>query len=211
MDKQARSHRAGPKSNKRKPSHQREVGLSSGGTKVRDVFDNRPTLEEWDTSRKVSKYVTYSPEIAEKVADLVAQGYTVAEIAKLKGMPGTSAVWSWMATQEHFADRMKVARAAAMYALADQMLTIADAATPEDVQVAKLRIETRQWIMAKYNRGQFGDKVEVEGSGGGKLVIAWQGDGDASKPPRVLDGVVTRSPVAGPVAGDDATDITPST
>ena len=42
--------------------------------------------------------------------------------------------------------------------MAEETIAIADAATPQDVQVAKLRIDTRWRMAAKTDAEQFGDR-----------------------------------------------------
>jgi len=52
-------------------------------------------------------------------------------------------------------------------------LEIADAATPETVQVARLRAEKRQWYAAKMNPAEFGDRngtVVNVGHGAGSTI-----------------------------------------
>ena len=170
------------------------------------VIDNRPTLDEWDAERRQAKYVTYSKELADRIIGLIAEGYTMGELAKLSGFPSSGTMSRWMVENEYFSDGMRAARSAAMYLMADQIITIADEATPETVQVAKLRVEVRQWVMGRYNRGQFGDKVEFDGSNGnGKLVIQWQGETSNPTMAKVLDVVPTPSPAP----GDNAVDVTP--
>jgi hypothetical protein len=49
-------------------------------------------------------------------------------------------------------------------AIADELLEIADSAGtgPGEVEKAKLRIWTRQWVAAKLAPKKFGDKIQVE-------------------------------------------------
>ena len=202
-----KGHRKKPKSQKRVASHMREVQpIAAKRVRQAKVIDNRPTLDEWDAERRQAKYVTYSKELADRIIGLIAEGYTMGELAKLSGFPSSGTMSRWMVENEYFSDGMRAARSAAMYLMADQIITIADEATPETVQVAKLRVEVRQWVMGRYNRGQFGDKVEFDGSNGnGKLVIQWQGETSNPTMAKVLDVVPTPSPAP----GDNAVDVTP--
>lgn len=62
--------------------------------------------------------------------------------------------------------RAAIARAREMQqeAIADELLEIADSAGtgPGEVEKAKLRIWTRQWVAAKLAPKKFGDKLQVE-------------------------------------------------
>jgi hypothetical protein len=44
--------------------------------------------------------------------------------------------------------------------LAEQTLEIADAATPQEAAVAKLRVDTRRWLASKQAPDEYGDKQQ---------------------------------------------------
>lgn len=44
----------------------------------------------------------------------------------------------------------------------DEMLDIADNALPEEVQKAKLQIDTRKWVLARMNPVKYGDKTDKD-------------------------------------------------
>jgi hypothetical protein len=44
--------------------------------------------------------------------------------------------------------------------LAEQTLEIADTATPQEAQVAKLRVDTRRWLASKQAPDEYGDKQQ---------------------------------------------------
>lgn len=52
--------------------------------------------------------------------------------------------------------RLSEARARGSHRLIDNALGIADKATPEDVNVARLKVQTNQWTAEKWNREEFG-------------------------------------------------------
>ena len=47
----------------------------------------------------------------------------------------------------------------------DEMQALADKATPEDWQVVRLQIWTRQWTTGKLRPRKYGDKIQTEHSG----------------------------------------------
>lgn len=178
------------------------------------VFDDRPTLEEYDKQRAISRIIVWSEALEDQVIGLVCEGYTMREIARLREYPPLNSMLRRMAESERFADGLIRAREVAVYALADQIIDIADKATPDNVQVAKLRVEVRQWVMGRFNRRQFGDKLDVDGMLGGangRLTISWQGEDKPSNPmaSKVLDVKVTKNNTPS-APGDDAVDVTPA-
>jgi hypothetical protein len=52
--------------------------------------------------------------------------------------------------------KLRAARENAAHLLAEHALEIADAAKPEDAQVARLQVSTRQWVAERWNRKEFG-------------------------------------------------------
>jgi len=64
-----------------------------------------------------------------------------------------------------FANQYARAREAQTEALAEQIIPIADDATEEDAQVARLRVDVRKWIASKILPKKYGDKVQNEISG----------------------------------------------
>jgi hypothetical protein len=57
---------------------------------------------------------------------------------------------------------------------ADQVVSLADAATPADAQVARLRVDTRKWVAARLIPHRYGDRqaIEVSGPEGGPITFA---------------------------------------
>jgi hypothetical protein len=52
------------------------------------------------------------------------------------------------------------ARARGGQSLAEQTLDIADSASPQEAQVAKLRVDTRRWLASKMAPDEYGDKQQ---------------------------------------------------
>jgi hypothetical protein len=94
------------------------------------------------------------------IVDKISQGETVLGVARTLGISHT-AFYDWV-------DRGGEARAAALarartrggQSLAEQTLEIADSATPQEAQVAKLRVDTRRWLASKMSPDDYGDKQQ---------------------------------------------------
>jgi hypothetical protein len=74
--------------------------------------------------------------------------------------------YSWQLADEEFSTRIARAREKQQDALVDDMRDIADSATPEDWQVKRLQIWQRQWEASKLAPKKYGDKQQLEHSGG---------------------------------------------
>lgn len=95
-------------------------------------------------------------------------------------MPTVSAVMAWLGENKDFAEHYARVKREQVELLVDDMLEIADDGrndTFEDadgnehvdtdvIQRSKLRVDTRKWLAAKLMPKKYGDKVELEHSGG---------------------------------------------
>lgn len=86
----------------------------------------------------------------------VADGETLQEIANSLGIE--RCVLSTLANKGPNRQRMIEARTRAATVLVEDARDIADRATPEDVQVARLRVDVRTWTAKTWDRQQYGDK-----------------------------------------------------
>lgn len=110
--------------------------------------------EASDVNKKIHQF---GGELA--IVDKISQGETVLGLARTLGISHT-AFYDWV-------DRGGEARAAALarartrggQSLAEQTLEIADSASPQEAQVAKLRVDTRRWLASKMNE-DYGDKQQ---------------------------------------------------
>jgi hypothetical protein len=93
------------------------------------------------------------------IVDKLSEGETVLGLARTLEISHT-AFYDWV-------DRGGEARTAALarartrggQSLAEQTIDIADAATPQEAQVAKLRVDTRRWLASKMNE-EYSDKQQ---------------------------------------------------
>ncbi len=72
----------------------------------------------------------------------------------------------WLAQQPAFVEQYARAREQQTETWANEINDIADAATPEDFQVAKLRVDTRKWLLSKLAPKKYGDRLDVTGAVG---------------------------------------------
>ena len=74
-------------------------------------------------------------------------------------------------TTEGFGERYARARFAMMDRWADEVLTIADESPPSEYNHARLRVDSRKWLLSKLRPDQYGDHLQLGGPGGGPLEI----------------------------------------
>ena len=118
---------------------------------------DKASLTKAETSQVNKKIHAFGGEVA--IVDRLSQGETVLGLARTLGISHT-AFYDWV-------DRGGEARAAALarararggQSLAEETLEIADSATPQEAQVAKLRVDTRRWLASKMNE-EYSDKQQ---------------------------------------------------
>ena len=118
---------------------------------------DKASLTKAETSQVNKKIHAFGGEVA--IVDRLSQGETVLGVARALGISHT-AFYDWV-------DRGGEARAAALarararggQSLAEETLEIADSASPQEAQVAKLRVDTRRWLASKMNE-DYGDKQQ---------------------------------------------------
>lgn len=139
----------------------------------------------------------YDEAVAQEVCKRIASGEHLRAICNTKGIPGKDTLYGWMAKTPPFADAFARAREAQMNGWADEIIDIADDAStdyaertgkggeverapdPEVVARAKLRIDTRKFVMSKLAAATFGDKVSVNLTGA--LAIEALSDGELER------------------------------
>lgn len=104
----------------------------------------------------------YSEELAAYICSEIASGRSLRSICTDDGMPDKSTLFRWLSRHESFRDQYTRAQEDRTAALAEDILEIADEGNAEDVQRAKLRIDTRKWLMSKMAPKRYGDKTEID-------------------------------------------------
>lgn len=110
----------------------------------------------------------YTPEqrddIIERVFHRVEKGVSLREACREIGV-AASTVLGWCDNDEATSERYARARAGLIDCRVHELHDIADKATPETAAVAKLRIDTRKWELARIMHRKLGDRVQTELSG----------------------------------------------
>lgn len=94
---------------------------------------------------------------AERVEDLLASAMPLAAVCRELKV-GKQALFAWLEADASRTGLLARARARAAHTLADEVLEIADSADASEVQVAKLRVESRRWLASKWNAAAYGEQ-----------------------------------------------------
>jgi hypothetical protein len=130
---------------------------------------SRPTLDRWRAQnrefdralrtairagRRVrgSARLRYTPALAEQVADRLREGATFAELGRMPRMPTAATLHGWLRHRRAFADACAAAWDEREDVVADQVLDIADAVTPETLADARARIAALQRESARLRK-----------------------------------------------------------
>lgn len=133
----------------------------------------------------------FTQDVADAICEKLADGNSLRSICAADDMPARSTVFKWLADPAHsaFVDQYARAREAQAEALFEDILDIADdgsndytvkkrpdgseydAFDAEHVQRSKLRVDARKWMVAKLAPKKYGDRVELEHSGGINLTV----------------------------------------
>lgn len=144
--------------------------------------------------KKIGRPSKYTPEIAQRMCEMLSDGIPLREICRQEGFPEWRTVYDWMYRDEALGERgaglsaaIARAREIGYEAIAEECLVIADTprwgqkqvmsdqgttTTVEDmVAHRKLQIETRLKLLAKWNPKKYGDRVQLAGDAESPLKI----------------------------------------
>lgn len=99
--------------------------------------------------------------ITDKIAEGLAKGIPVTQQCQAEGMPHWNVVSKWMAETPEIRDKVARARSFGYDRLAAECLSIANDAKlkKEDIEKAKLQIETRLKLLKCWDPQRYGDRI----------------------------------------------------
>jgi hypothetical protein len=162
----------------------------------------------------------YSEALGDEICSRLANGDSLRAICQTEGMPGKATVLGWTLDASHpFAQRYVTARQTGYLTMAEELLEISDnskadfiqgedgrrVADHEHIARARLRVDTRKWMLSKMLPRVFGDKVttEVTGPGGGPVQVRAQVDEFMKK----IDAIGRRQKELAAMQADEAEEI----
>ena len=104
----------------------------------------------------------YADGILIQICDGLSQGLSIKAVCEPDTMPHFTEVYREMKKSQDVATAIAQAREAQQDFIADEIIEMADLATPENVNVVKLQIWARQWRAAKLAPKKYGDKQTID-------------------------------------------------
>lgn len=103
---------------------------------------------------------TYTPQIGEKIAQLIAQDSTYEQIASVLGVP-SGTIWNWLLKEPAFAEACAGARNAQAETIDNKMAIITEKLENGVIEpdVARVMLSSLQWRASKKNPRVYGDKT----------------------------------------------------
>ncbi|WP_210265292.1 hypothetical protein [Ensifer canadensis] len=113
---------------------------------------------------------TYSAEMAARICAEIACGQSLRKVCKPSGMPAASTVFLWLSKHREFSEQYARAQADRTAYWAEEIVEISDDEKTE-TQRARLKVDTRKWLMSKMAPKKFGERVsnEISGPNGGPV------------------------------------------
>lgn len=157
-------------------------------------------------------YRAFEPnENTERLLELISSGVTTHTAAAACGI-NPCTIHKWAARDKAFLSRYLEARICQAWAISEELLEIADNCPADVAEVAKarIRIDTRKWLLSKVIPRIFGDKLEVtqdlKGSPQVNIILPGKGGSTPGLPPAPPDATatITLSPNS-----SDPIDVTP--
>jgi len=106
----------------------------------------------------------FSQELFDHICERIAEGESLRAICEEPDMPARVNVIRWLEKDDALRNQYARARELQADQEFDEIKAIADLADPEDVNVARLRIDARKWRAGKLRPKVYGDKVAIGGA-----------------------------------------------
>jgi hypothetical protein len=121
-------------------------------------------------------YQAYSPELADEVCALVAEGKSLRQVTELPGMPSRRAVQYWLSRFPDFREKYECAMMLLGEFWAHEIIEIADdssgdfiitedgrrAVDHENINRSRLKVDSRKWLLSKILPSRYGDRIQAD-------------------------------------------------
>lgn len=126
-------------------------------------------------AKPIGRPTDLTQQLAEEICDRIACGETLPQICRDEHMPAEATIRRWARAEGPFREAYARAREEQMHAWSDEIVTISDDGSRDyvledgtkrvdhdHIQRAKLRVDTRKFLMAKIAPKAFGEKVDID-------------------------------------------------
>ena len=101
----------------------------------------------------------YTKALALEICARIAEGQSVRKISKSRKMPNASTIHAWVLDNEEFSKQYARAKGIGADVELDELEEIAR--QEDDVQRARLIVDTKKWGLSKKMPKKYGDKLDV--------------------------------------------------
>jgi hypothetical protein len=109
----------------------------------------------------------YSEKLIDKICEDIGNGLSIRKIAEKEGMPSFSTMMRWLSEEgkEYYQNQYARAREVQADYYVDQIMEKAEKCLPvtEEIQKARLEIDSIKWIAGKLKPKKYGDKMHLAG------------------------------------------------
>jgi Bacteriophage Sf6, terminase small subunit-like len=121
---------------------------------------------------RTGRHTLKTPELCNEICARLAKVQTLTDICRDAAMPDWSTVHRWAARCDAFRNDLARARELQAEVWADELVDISDAELPtrQAIRRARLRMQSRQWLVGKYNP-TYADKPTQVGVNVGVAVV----------------------------------------
>ena len=105
----------------------------------------------------------YDKKICDEICQRITNGESLRAIVEDDHMPNRSTIHLWLLHHDEFSDQYAKAREYQADTLADELIYLAD--TAEDVNKARLQVDTRKWVASKLKPKKYSDKIDLTSDG----------------------------------------------
>ena len=114
---------------------------------------------------KAGRPSTFTPKLAERVLEQVAQGKFIVDIGGVRGLPAWQTIYGWADRRSEFAKALARAHEDGAHALLAQAERLLEGATRDTIQVVRERVQHIRWRVSRLNPAAYGDRSELRVSG----------------------------------------------
>lgn len=105
----------------------------------------------------------YTDDLAVELCTQIAEGRSLRKICDREDMPALRTVMYWLRDNESFLQQYTRAREEQAESYADEIIDIAD--TEPDANKARVRVDSRKWVVSKLLPKKYGDKLDLTSMG----------------------------------------------
>lgn len=144
----------------------------------------KSTAKKGKSEKSIGRPSLKTPELIQKIKDLLIEGNSMAAICRMEGMPNYVTVSRWEDEDADFRSISTRARELGTHYMADDCIRISDDTTI-DPQHKRFMVETRMRLIGKWNRKAYGDKTTTELTGADGGAVKFEGVTDKDLDARI--------------------------